>query len=338
MKNLKMIFGFLFMVLLLGCSQSKSERFAMADYGYADEDMIPIIMEESSLFRNAVSNGVISFNYSSDNSNQNDFISSSAAVATDNDSTRRFIRTADLKFRVKNVRNSTYDIERIAIKNDGFVAFTNLTSRVNRVTTKAISADSVLETTHFTVTNSITLRVPSAKLDTTLKQIARNIDYLDHRIIRAEDVALQLLANDLAQKRAVKSEQRLANAIDNRGRRLNETVDAEQLLTRQQERADNAKIQNLSIEDRINFSTINLTIYQRQEMRREILPNEKSIKGYEPSLWTRLLDAAKFGWKILTAILVFLVNLWGIFLIAILIFVSIKYRHKFKQFFKNIFK
>ena len=49
-------------------------------------------------------------------------ISSSAAVAKE-DSTHKFIRTADLKFKVKNVPQSTYYIENIVSKFDGFVSF-----------------------------------------------------------------------------------------------------------------------------------------------------------------------------------------------------------------------
>ena len=49
-------------------------------------------------------------------------ISSSAAVAKE-DSTHKFIHTADLKFKVKNVPQSTYYIENIVSKFDGFVSF-----------------------------------------------------------------------------------------------------------------------------------------------------------------------------------------------------------------------
>src|SRR6478735_2437237 len=152
----------------------------------------------------------------------NTFISSSAAVANGKDSSRRFIRTAELKFKVKNVIRSTYDIENITNRKGGFVIFTNLTSNINYVTNKAVSADSSLETTYFTVTNFITLRVPNTKLDSTLKEISSNIDFLDYRIIKAEDVALQILSNNLTQKRSANNEERLTNAIDTRGKKLNE--------------------------------------------------------------------------------------------------------------------
>ena len=46
-------------------------------------------------------------------SSANKFISSSAAVENGKDSTRKFIRTAELKFKVKSVVNATYAIEHI---------------------------------------------------------------------------------------------------------------------------------------------------------------------------------------------------------------------------------
>ncbi len=88
-------------------------------------------------------------------STANTFISSSAAVENNKDSTRRFIRTADLKFKVKSVINSTYDIENITNLQGGFVTYTNLTSTINNITNTAVSADSSLETTYYTVTNAI---------------------------------------------------------------------------------------------------------------------------------------------------------------------------------------
>ncbi len=68
-------------------------------------------------------------------------ISSSAAVEKNKDSTRIFIRTADLKFKVKNVINSTYDIENITLRQGGFVTYSNLASTISNVTTTVISND-----------------------------------------------------------------------------------------------------------------------------------------------------------------------------------------------------
>jgi hypothetical protein len=261
----------------------------------------------------------------------NTFISSSAAVENGKDSTRRFIRTAELKFKVKSVIKSTYDIEDITNRQGGFVTYTNLTSDINNVTTIAVSADSTLETTYYTVTNSIKIRVPNTKLDTILKEISRNIDYLDYRIIKAEDVALQILSNNLIQKRSAKNQERLANAIDKKGKKLNETTNAEELLLDKQEQSDNAKISNLSLTDQIKFSTINIFIYQRQTFKRELILNDKNVDAYDPSFGSKVLESLKFGWDILETFLVFLTRLWGLFLFAILVYIIYKkYGHRLK--------
>jgi len=148
------------------------------------------------------------------------FISSSAANMPD-DSTHKFIKTADLKFRVKSVIQSTYHIENSTVAQGGFVAYTNLSSNIDDISVVKISADSSLETTHYTVSNTITLRVPNTKLDTTLREISKDIDFLDYRIIKSDNVALQALSNHLTHKRAEENRTRLIDAIDQKGKKLN---------------------------------------------------------------------------------------------------------------------
>jgi len=266
-----------------------------------------------------------------DDSTSNTVISSSAAVENNKDSTRKFIRTADLKFKVKSVIKSTYDIENITGRQGGFVTYTSLSSNIDNVTNIPVSADSSLETTYYTVTNSITLRVPNTRLDTTLKEIAHNIDYLDYRIIKADDVALQLLSNKLMQNRSAKNEARLTHAIDSRGKKLNETTLAEEMLLSKQEESDQAKIANLSLSDQIKFSTVSLFIYQRQTLKREIISNDKNIESYEPGFGTKILESLKAGWDIVEVFIVFLAKFWGLILIAISGYVIFKrYAHKIK--------
>lgn len=271
-------------------------------------------------------------NNKENNITSNTFISSSAAVENNKDSTRKFIRTADLKFKVKDVIKSTYDIEEITSQQGGFVTYTNLASNIDNVDIKPISADSSIETTYYTVTNSIILRVPNTKLDTTLKEIAKNIDYLDYRIIKAEDVALQILSNNLTQKRSAKNEERLTNAINNRGKKLDETANAEEVLLSKEEQLDNAKISNLSLVDQIKFSTINLYIYQRQAIKNEYIANHKDIEVYEPGFGSKMLESLKSGWDMLKTFLVFLINLWTLILLIFVLYIIYKrYKQKVKK-------
>lgn len=243
--------------------------------------------------------------------------SSSAAVEPKN-SKRKFVRTADIKFKVKNVPRSTYAIEDATTKFGGFVTYTNLQSNISNKDETKVSPDSTLVTTKYTVENSITIRVPNTRLDTVIKTIAKQVDFLDFRVIKADDVTLQILSNQMAQNRSNNSEKRIEKAIDNKGKKLNNIIDAEDHLDEKKEHNDASKLENLSLKDQVNFSTLTLQIYQREAVKQEMVANEKSINAYRPNIGLQIWDSLKTGWFMLEGIIAFVVQLWGIALIAVL--------------------
>ncbi len=251
-------------------------------------------------------------------------VMSSSAARTQGDSDRRFIRTADLRFRVKDVVKATYAIEDLIVGFGGHVQHTELSTRVDHRYTTRISADSLLETTKYTVMDRATLRVPVAKLDTALKSLARFVDFLDHRTVDAEDVRLLLLANKMTQQRIARHQARMENAIDEQGRKLRETVGAEDRLLDRQEQADGAQLSNLGLEDRIAYSTITVDLYQRQSTRHEVLADERNIDRYEPGFFSELADALSDGWKLLTRFFLFLARSWSVLLILVGIFLLVR--------------
>ena len=242
-------------------------------------------------------------------------VSSSAAVEK-KEGKQKFIRTADIKFKVKNVVKSTYAIENTTQKFGGFVTYTSLQSTIRDQVKTKISQDSTLETTKYTVQNDITIRVPNTQLDTVIKIIAKQIDFLDFRLIKADDVSLKLLSNQLSQKRNTVTQKRVEKAIDAKGKKINDVMEAENALANQKEANDNSIIEKLSLEDQINFSTITLQLYQNETIKQEIIASEKDSDAYKPNLGIQVIDSLKNGWYILETIFVFLINLWPFLLIG----------------------
>ena len=290
-KNTKIVLTLLALGLVLSCKESASKENA----AYAEEAT----------------------------TDSTSVISSSAAVENKN-SNRKFVRTADVKFKVKNVAKSTYAIEDATTKFGGFVTYTNLQSNIHNEDRTKVSQDSTLVTTKYKVDNNITIRVPNTKMDTVIKTIAKQIHFLDYRIIKADDVSLQMLSNELAQKRSNSSEKRLANAIDSKGKKLNQIVDAEATLDVKKEQNDASKLQNLSLQDQVNFSTLTLNIYQDESIKQEMIANEKSINAYRPNIGLQIWDSIKTGWFILEHIVSFVVVLWPFVLIGFLGFLVYK--------------
>ncbi|WP_431245096.1 DUF4349 domain-containing protein [Flavobacterium sp. P21] len=98
---------------------------------------------------------------------------------------------------------------------------------------------------------------------------------------------------------------------------MNDIVEAENTLDNKREEKDNSTIENLSLQDQVNFSTITLRLYQNETIRQEVMASEKDSVAYKPNLGIQTIDALKSGWYILESILIFFINIWPIILISI---------------------
>ena len=238
-----------------------------------------------------------------------------AAAATHADSSgRQFVRTATLKFRVQQVEQATYQIEALTHAAGGFVTHSALNSITENRELTPVSRDSSVETLRFTVTNDITIRVPSNRLDTTLKAIAALTDYLDQRNIEADDVALQVMANNQAATRP----QRFATT-----RNTTKAGLSQQTLDLQKE-ADAAAIANLSLKDQVSYSTISLSLYQRSQVKHWLVANDKGITAYEPGMGARLWNSITWGWSLVEELIVQLTRFWLLFLAGLVAFLLYK--------------
>lgn len=253
------------------------------------------------------------------------------APAAERDETpleRQFIRTSEMKFRVKDVTNATNQIENIVKQNQGFVTYTNLKSSVESQQTVQKSLDSSQESIQYMVTNEITLRVPNAKLDSTLHAIAALVDFMDYRIIKADDVALQIKSNRKTRDRALQSGQRISKHIDSKKGDISQANDADATAADQQQAADDAEINNLSLMDQVAYSTVSLSIYQRTETKFWSIANPDA-QNVKAGIGIRLWDSIKTGWYFAEDLFVGIVNLWFVFLLAVMGYIV--YRRYFRK-------
>lgn len=227
---------------------------------------------------------------------------------------RKLIKTADVKCKVKDVAKSTYAIEAAVNRSGGLVTSNNLQSQISERTQTKISSDSLLETTHYRVENNLTLRIPNRSLDTVMQSIVKEVDYLDYRVLKADDVALRMLANRLTQKRNTDHDERVEQHIEAKGKKLDQIADAEAQLLGKSEAGDQAAIENLSLEDQVDFSTVTLALYQADTVKAEkiaIAPGGGDYGNFGLELW----DGLKSGWFVLERLLAWLVRNWSVLLI-----------------------
>lgn len=95
-------------------------------------------------------------------------------------------------------------------------------------------------------------------------------------------------------------------------------MDAEDKLDAKKETNDTKTIENLTLIDQVNFSTLNLQIYQDQTIKQEMVANEKSSTTYRPHFGLQVWDSIKTGWFVFENIISFVIVLWPFGLISFL--------------------
>lgn len=260
------------------------------------------------------------------------FIATKAASTQYDDGIHKFIRTAKLKFKVKDIPQATQTIEDIIIQNKGFIINSTINNNP-RVNTINISKDSALVIYYNNLAANLELRVPHQILDSTLRQIAPLATLIDYRTVEARDVTVQLMSEKMKQERLAKKQQRMSNTIGSRSGKLEEAMDAEDRLDNALESADNAKLSEYTTNDQIAYSTIYINLYQDQSSYKEIVQRDiESMSAYRPGFGSQMADALADGWSVICAVFLFLVSIWPIYIVvAIVVFAYTRFNKSRRQ-------
>ena len=281
-------------ILLIACGSSKEEKDYQDMYAKASADSVSSSPTQSQSEKEK-----------------------SLSTPVKKDSLRAFVRKADLLFKVKDVKNATFDIERIVNEHDGYVTNSDLQSTINYKNDIRISNDSMRELKQYTVHSNISIRVPNTELNKTLNEIAVLIDYLDYRTVKADDVTKQLSAADLWQQRFVNHQKRLEKAIDEKGKKLSTTIEAEDNLYAKQATTDDVKLDAQELKHDIAYSIVTISIYQKEMIKSETYAYALPIEPFQPTFGSQLQSALMDGGSIFGAIILFFIRLWPIGLLII---------------------
>lgn len=316
MKNsIKTITAFLATVLI-SCGSQSSEGYANSN-NQLGESKMESYEETSEMTAASAAEEEYSKTESFLSEDHKEAIASVAATMV-NDSNMRFIRKANLKFKTGSVRNTTYYLENAVVGLGGIVTYTSLYSDVQGVKKIAISKDSSLKITTYQMNNYMTIRIPNKQLDSLLKVISKSVVFLDNRNITADEISLVELKNQLEQKRLANYQNQLAAAIKNKSDKMNKVVDAHENMLYKQKLEDEAMIRNLELDYEVDYSTVELNIYQDTSLDKEMIENELNLEEFEPSFGTKMKDSLMNGWNGILMVLVELANLWFLFLLIIL--------------------
>lgn len=257
-------------------------------------------------------------------------VQTTAAELTILDSTHMFIRTADVRCRVSEVANSTYEVEDAVKQLGGYISDTKLSSTQTWQQQIPISKDSLQQITKFSVVNTITIRVPAKNLDSLLRSLVPLVQYMDYRNVNVNDITLEQLSNQMEQTRLAKYNAMIQSKVVDQTNKADKIMVAAEAMLEKQTRSDNAYLESLRLTDRVLYATLNLQIYQPEKTASAILYREKPIEPYNEGIGSRLSSSLYAGWNGFSYLLSGIALLWPLWFIACAAWLIIRWQLKKK--------
>jgi hypothetical protein len=238
-----------------------------------------------------------------------------SSAATYTDSERKFIRTAQAQFRVKDVYVSALGIEDVVAAHGGFVVKNNITTENLSSRSHPIGDGKLMELNEYRVNGHLIVRVPSAKTQEFLRAIVGHVVFLDQRNFDARDAQFDLLREQLEQIRNQETQGDLGQAVKDGGKLVQKT-DAISARNEVKAARDAALLAKKVFEDQVAFSTIELKLYQPSKVLQSERADVDSIyRQARPGFFSRLGENLRGGWEGLLEFVLGLASMWPLLLI-----------------------
>lgn len=238
-------------------------------------------------------------------------------AATDTTLTEKIVKTADMRFRVKDVQDTKAKLSKLIRGEGGSIAEFTIESNIQRSEKVKHSPDSLLELTAYRTVGSLVAEIPSDRLDEFTNQVARMAVFVDFQSMKLDDQGLAYLSNKLKRQNRVEAVGQLNKHVNKKSNNV------ETSLYVKDDYVDK-KIENLKINNLVQYSNITLNFYQENTVKAIIVGND-DLYDYRPGFLRRFMLNIENGWTIFKEFILVLTNLW--MLIVLLLAGYFTYRY-----------
>ncbi|WP_421945112.1 DUF4349 domain-containing protein [Pedobacter sp.] len=248
-----------------------------------------------------------------------DAVAADSASVANAENTEKIIKTADMRFRVKDVQNTKEKLSKVIKAEGGTVAEFSIQSVVLESDKVKQSADSLKEITSYRTEGYLVAKVPSEKLDEFTNTIAQMSVFVHNQSLKMDDQSIAYLANKLKAENRIEA----VGRINKLATKKSPNVETSMLI---KDDLIDKKIENMLIDSKVKYSNITLNFYQDNTVKTMIVAND-TLSDYRPAFATRLWLNIVSGWSIFMELILALANLWMLILAAVLgVFVFKYYR------------
>jgi hypothetical protein len=249
--------------------------------------------------------------YESDKLNNSADSTATATVSSSSADTltKKLVKTADIRFKVKNVEQTSEDISALVRKDSGMVMHHNVSASIEQTHDVPLNNDSLMRVSAFNTNADMTIKLPVERVDDFLNAVTRMGIYVTERRMDIEDRSLDYLEAQLK----VRNRAELV-AKERSGKVI--IKDPTAVINLKDDLVD-GQINNKRIDDAVKYSVISLNFYQSNTIYKEIIANDDP-SAYDLSFFKRMSNSINNGWHLLADLIVAITNLWAFILAGIL--------------------
>lgn len=271
------------------------------------------------------------------NSNKGEYASSESlnkveamdsALTADTAAMPKIIKTADMRFRVKDVQQTKEQLTATIKAQGGTVAEFAINSSIQETDKVKYTTDSLKEITSYRKEGFLVAKVPSEKLDEFTNMVAKMAVFVDNQAMKMDDQSIAYLANKLK----VQNRAEALKTIDQTAKRKANNVETSLYI---KDDYVDKKIENMNIDNRVKFSTITLNFYQDNTVKTLIVGND-NLYDYRPGFFQRLGLNLIDGWVYFKEFILAISHLWMLMLFGLAVFFGIRYYLRSKNNKKDI--
>lgn len=215
----------------------------------------------------------------------------------------KIIKSANVKYKVKDVKKATAKIKLISQNYSSYIS------------------DLRFENNLYKKENRFTLKVPSKDFDVIMDSIATVAEFIEHENITTKDVTSEFIDVEARLKTKLEVKERYESILRTKAKNVEDLLSVEEKLQHIQAGIEASQGQLKYLSNKIAFSTIQIDLYETVAYKEE--PNQ-----YEKSFLSELKEGFASGWDILKVFFIGLVYIWPFIIIGIVVFIFIKKRIK----------
>ncbi len=234
----------------------------------------------------------------------------------------KLVKTASMHFKVKDVQQTSNQIAALTANCNGTVMYHTINSVVGDSTTIRKTDDSLLKITVYNSTADMTVRIPSANVESFVTQVAQMGLVVNSLKFEINDKTFDYLSTRL---KLNNQKERARDNSDGSAR----LKDPDNMLNYKNHLVDQ-QISNLKTDDSVKNAVIALNFYQNNAVHKELIANP-DLSAYNLPLSNRMGTSIKNGWSVFINIMVELANLWVLAPIGGLVWLVVRYFNRRKK-------